>query len=212
MKQAHNPKPDGDTARELIINAMSERRFTAAYISAACGMNASYMHQYLFGRKSPRFLPYEIRLKVAELLALRETDLRPDAGKKLQPTSGPAPASAQPGQIQSQDMAMLPVYLDHGDIRPDMACDWIAAPDSPHGINHGIWITTERGRLRRGDLAYVRRSIPPRPGDLVTVQQDARLLTIGTLDALTGDSITVNGQAYDRNLVTICKIVSALFA
>ena len=74
------------------------------------------------------------------------------------------------------------------------------------GNSFAVWITRNHGRLRVGDLAYIRSGQPPRLGDTVAVLAAKRIVDMGDLQEADGDYL-VGGRRYDRSSHRVLKIV-----
>ncbi|MCW4589729.1 hypothetical protein NO263_03945 [Gluconacetobacter entanii] len=176
-----------DSARLLIRDALDQRRMSLVSLSRAIGKSDGYIHQYLT-RGVPRYLPAEIREAVGVILGLDPADLAdPEAHKQI-----PVFASITSGRISERPIAEgRPVPSSAGDIPAFRETDNLDQPPPTYAIKPGarvpasdllaVWISTPRGRLRAGDIAYVDLTRSPRIGDTVVVVRDGNIETIGDL-------------------------------
>lgn len=108
----------------------------------------------------------------------------------------------------------VPVYAMHDSVAPDRAREYVARPPRLLGVPeaYAVWVDGGTGgRLRPGDLAFVRPGQPPRPGDIVAVQRGKLLVAVGELLRLTSDEATVVDAAtevFPRADVVLHKVVS----
>ena len=66
---------DGADVHRQSVLALIRTKSTLKAASIACGRNHGYFHQYLFQSK-PRFLPEDVRIKLAQYLGIAENRLR----------------------------------------------------------------------------------------------------------------------------------------
>jgi transcriptional regulator with XRE-family HTH domain len=211
MQDAHSP-PDPVRARiEARIAALGR---TMADVSRALGKNHAYMHQFLAGKRgqpTPRVLDEDTREKLAEVLGVPPDSLRA--------ARGPAPAipAHRPGAIAMTAFSghaaagRLPVYLDTDAIDPANAREWLQPPDFGP-VSCAIWITRAHGRLRTGDLAFVRFAQPVRAGDIVLAVQNKRIAALGDMHTLTEDDTQIGDATFPLASVELSKVVAVLFA
>lgn len=82
---------DGADAHRQSVLALIRTKSTLKAASIACGRNHGYFHQYLFQSK-PRFLPEDVRIKLAQYLGIAENRLRePELFVNSEPPSNQAP-------------------------------------------------------------------------------------------------------------------------
>ena len=113
----------------------------------------------------------------------------------------------------------IPVYSDEGTVAPGHALDWVWRPArlvTAKGA-FALWISRPRGRLRPGDLAYVRIGQPARIGDIVVALQDDTVAAVGDLVAMDDRHAEVRDgdespRKYEREAVRLLKVVCADFA
>jgi hypothetical protein len=74
-----NITAESDSARSNLRDAIKNapKKVSLKHLSLALGKNQAYLHQYLF-RHSPKTLPEDIRLRLAQLLSMNEYLLRAD--------------------------------------------------------------------------------------------------------------------------------------
>ena len=215
-----------DPVRRVVMERAREKHLTMADLSRAMGKNESYMHQFVH-RGTPKRLPEEGRLVLATLLDVPETALRPDGAAPamplpLLPSGRPAAApsrfatpAAQPALPAARD---VPIYQDSGPIDATAAEEWTWRP--PRLVTAGgafaLWISRPRGRLRPGDLAYVRTTQPPRVGDTVVAVKGTEIAAIGDLTTLDDARVEIrdggDAQSFQRTDVRLMKIVGVDFA
>lgn len=91
---------DGADVHRQSVLALIRTKSTLKAASIACGRNHGYFHQYLFQSK-PRFLPEDVRIKLAQYLGIAENRLRePELFVSVDP----------PATQQSEVRARLMVY------------------------------------------------------------------------------------------------------
>ncbi|MCE2580804.1 hypothetical protein LDL36_20595 [Komagataeibacter sp. FNDCR1] len=176
-----------DSARQLIRDALDRRRMSLVSLSRSVGKSDGYFHQYLT-RNVPRFLPAEVRQAVGVILDLNPEDLAdPDAHKNI-----PVFASITSGRISERPVAEghaaaniagdIPAFRETDNLnQPPPTCAIRPAARVPASDLLAVWISTPRGRLRAGDIAYVDLTRTPRVGDTVVVVRDGNIETIGDL-------------------------------
>lgn len=167
-----------DPVRRLILDRAREQRLPLAHLSQALQRNESYLHQFVH-RGTLRRLPEEARAILTDLLQVPETALRstPNPDARRNPGGALADSGCRAGSppVTAQAQGLdIPVYSDEGKIAPGHALDWAWRPVrlvTAKGA-FALWISRPRGRLRPGDLAYVRMGQPARVGDIVVVLQN----------------------------------------
>jgi hypothetical protein len=203
---------DGADAHRQSVLALIRTKSTLKAASIACGRNHGYFHQYLFQSK-PRFLPEDVRIKLAQYLGIAENRLRePELFVNAEPPSSQAP-EARP---------RLMVYGRGADAGIDMTAP-VAEVDCPpsllrvvdafaayvHNPDLTPWLPV-------GSLIYIDPSKPLRPDDFVLVKS-GRTGRIAIYRGRTSDSITLdsgNGQEEKVAVSTLTgfwKIVSVEF-
>ncbi len=181
------PKEFSDPVRKLVHERLRAVRVTMKEASAYVGRNQSYLHQFLL-RGSPRILPEEVRHALASLLGVPEGSLR--SGLPLPPPPRPEAGGAL-SAVPTQD---IPVFREQDVIEPALATEWIGRPPllGASGPVFALWIGAPHcPRLRPGDLAVIRINQPARPGDLVTVLVDKRVVAVGEFAANNLNSVAI---------------------
>lgn len=178
------PTPPLDPVRRLIIERARASRLSLKALSLIAGYNESYIYQFIT-RGTPKHLPEGAREAIATALGvppdmLRAPAVPPPLGAAL-PSAPMAGAPAAPLPTQRD----IPVFRDDGEVDAAAASEWTWRPPAllTAGGAFAVWISRPRGRLRAGDLAYVRPTQPPRPGDTVILLADRRITAIGELAA-----------------------------
>jgi hypothetical protein len=107
----------------------------------------------------------------------------------------------------------VPVYTESGPIDPLTVSEWADRPPVLLAAtgSFAIWISRIRGRLRPGDLAFVRAAQPARIGDTVVVLKGKSVVVIGDLVSLDPDTAAVQEAAgasliVDRGSHRILKV------
>jgi hypothetical protein len=197
-----------DPIRTLITDRARELKLTMAEISRAIGRNPAYMHQFTTQRRDgkPRQakLPEDPLSPLAKVLRLPIEQLRPASVTERMRAYAepPAPQSglSSPGAPAPLD---VPIYPDQGEIAPGAVTEWTTRPDRLAAVA-GVWavaVASYRGRLRAGDLAYVRPSQAARPGDAVIVLRGQQIAAIGDLIGQEGDKIVIRENGGETELV-----------
>lgn len=113
----------------------------------------------------------------------------------------------------------IPVYSDEEKIASDYALERTRRPPRLATAKGAfvLWISRPRGRLRPGDLAYVRVRQPARLGDTVVALQDDRVVAVGDLVGLDDQHAEVRDgdelpRKFERKAVSLLKVVSAELA
>lgn len=212
-----------DPVRRLILDRAREQRLPLAHLSQALQRNESYLHQFVH-RGTPRRLPEEARAILADLLQVPEDALRstPNPDGRANPAGALADRerrAASPPIAAQAHGPDIPVYSDEGKIAPGHAldCAWRPARLVTAKGAFALWISRPRGRLRRGDLAYVRIGQPARIGDIVVALQDDRVAAVGDLMAMDEQHAEVRERdavpsKFERKTVRLLKVVCADFA
>jgi hypothetical protein len=198
---------ESDPVRVLIRDRARQARLTMADLSRHLARNQTYMHQYM-RRHSPKVLPEDVRRSLAELLELPEDSLRP-LGARRAASAMPAPrapgfrASPPISQGNAGPRQDVPIFADSAEIDPADATEWADWPSVPvtGPGSFGLWISGSRGRLRPGDMAFVRDSQPPRVGDIVVALMGKEIVAIGDLLTLDEDHATVEVLSETRMIL-----------
>jgi hypothetical protein len=207
---------DFDSPRELILERSRELGISLKELSFKIGKNDSYMHQYIQGRngrKSPKILATIDRDRVASLLGIsvdalcpRKLDKAIDDGVDVVFVDNDG--RKLPIQAKSVPSRRIPVYLDTDDIDPAAVREWVELFNINSPVTCGIWITQHHGRLRIGDLVYLRASQPARPGDIAVALDGQKIRAIGDLTHLSEDSARINDCRLSIAGLVIGKIVA----
>lgn len=199
------PEDDLDAVRKLILERAAELRLSLADLSRQIGKNDAYVQQFVW-RGTPRRLPEPIRLTMADLLQVPEGSLRDGST----PAGGFPPATFR--RVAGADE--LPVYVDGGTCDPREATNWTVRPliIPPSGNAFGVWVRRDHGRVKPGDLLFACESQPPRHDDVAVLVKDNIILAIGNIDALEGDTATIDGTAHDLCKAKIFKVGAVKYA
>jgi hypothetical protein len=200
MTMVNRPLPiEQDAARQLIVEAARRKGLTFADLSRAIERNNAYVHQFIH-RGSPRNLPEDVRHLLATILDVPEDRLRskplPEGAELATRASFAAPPRHVSANIASDQT--IPVFSDRDEIDPAKAREWIPRPRTIGDAQLGfaIWVSTRRGRIRPGDLIYVRTTQPPpRPGDDVVVLRGTEIVDIGEMIDLEQAKVTLRDNA-----------------
>lgn len=190
-----------DDLRRLILRKMREHRFTLADLSRAAGKNEAYFHQFIW-RPKPKGLPEDVREAIAPLLTMHPDELRGHARPTMPAVLRRAPEAdairPMPATSETGSARDIPVYQDTAErIEPSSAQEWTYRPPSllTAGPAFAVWISAPRGRLRVGDLAFLRPNQPPRLGDTVmALDNDKRMVAMGDLAEVTATHILIEEQ------------------
>ena len=162
-------------ARLRLVDAAAHARYTLRDLSAAIGKNPSYLQQYII-KGSPRVLPAQALRKLAEMLAVDESDLIDlDAGPN-QPGSPSRHAS-----IDAPARRIIPLMQEG-------ALDMMAgAPIDPGsaiggGANTvGVQLSARRGMLQPRYIIICDPDATPRFGEMAALVDGNRIAAIGIL-------------------------------
>jgi phage repressor protein C with HTH and peptisase S24 domain len=80
-----------DQSRLRLMKRIQERKTDLKNASLAIGRNAAYLHQFVM-RGTPKVLPEDARLALADFLEIDEQELRHTVAPRRQPRSGGAPS------------------------------------------------------------------------------------------------------------------------
>jgi hypothetical protein len=210
-------KEASDPVRVVIRERAREARLTMADLSRHIGRNETYMHQFMH-RGSPKVLPEEVRGALAEILQLPEVDLRHGGRRSALPPIGILrPAGPYPsGSAQEvRSTTLVPVFGDTDEVDPAAASQWTDRPPVLLSVTDAfaIWISSAKGRMRPGDMVFVRTSQPPRIGDDVVALKGKTIVAIGDLVELDANKVSVQEtpevcSVLDRSDHRLAKIVS----
>jgi hypothetical protein len=203
---------DGADVHRQSVLALIRTKSTLKAASIACGRNHGYFHQYLFQSK-PRFLPEDVRIKLAQYLGIAENRLRePELFVNVETPAAQVP-EARP---------RLMVYGRGTDAGIDMV-NPVAEIDCPpsllrvvdafaayiHNPGPSPWLPV-------GSLIYVDPSKPLRAGDFVLVKAGPTG-RVAIYRSRTADSIVLDAGDGTEEMVAIStlagfwKIVSVEF-
>lgn len=181
-----------DPVRRLILEKSQALRLTLADLSRHIRKNESYIHQFMW-RGSPKKLPEDVRVALADILEVSEDALRvPSAMAGIPPTFLPGhgappqgPAAYVPVRDTMPTPRDIPVFADDDVIDPRRAQEWTYRTPSLITASgaFALWISRARGRMRAGDLVFVRPHQPARVGDTVVMlsTEERRVVAIGDL-------------------------------
>lgn len=200
-----SPEAKLDSVRQLIITRAQELRLSMADLSKAVGRNSAYVQQYIW-RGSPKRLPEAARARLAEVLQIPESVL----------IDGATPAGGLPAPTFSRIPAAdeLPIYIEGGDLDPAEATEWTSRPSTVQLGTGGfaVWVRRDNGRVKPGDLLYVRDGAPPRTDDVVVLVTDRKISAIGNLDSVTDSEATIAGKPMPLANANVFKAVAVKFA
>lgn len=204
-----------DPVRKLIMDRAAELRLSLTDLSRAAGRNDAYVHQFIW-RGSPKRLPESERLAIANALQIPAAALRtghtPHSGGEAKVTSFPPPVfPPMRGQAEAPE---VPVYVEGGRYDPDQASEWTPRPGTLAGSSGvaAVWVSRDHGRVKPGDMVYVRENQPPRPGDVVVAVKGGVVAAIGSLSGIADGSAMICGTAYDLGEARILKVAAVRFA
>ncbi len=169
-KLAEEPKAAAelDAVRKIILDRSAEMRLSLTDLSRAAGRNDAYVHQFIW-RGSPKRLPEAERAAIAAALQVPAAALR----LEYSPRSGDAGKAALPPPVfppyrpaTQPDHGDIPVYVEGGPFDPDKTAEWTPRPGTMAGGNGlaAVWVARDHGRVRAGDMLYVRETQPPAAG------------------------------------------------
>lgn len=166
-----------DAVRRLVAASIAEKNLSMAGISRGLGKSHAYIQQYL-EKKSPRWLPEDVRPMLAQLLGLEEAQLRrpgapPASPRPLSPI--PLPSPHQPGQGRD-----LPV-LGMAECGPDGWSLWngeiiemVSRPANLAGVPkaYAVYVVghSMEPRFQSGEIVHVHPFKPVNAGAYVLVQ------------------------------------------
>ena len=186
-----------DPMRKEMLSRMRARRLTLADLSRAVGANDAYFYQHFY-RGYPKFLKEGPRAVIAALLEMDEADLVDPAKRDDWRARRNQAVHARPTPQLSADRAArdVPIYREGDEVDPTKATEWQPGFGRLNSPSFAVWVTTPRGRLMPGDLAYVVTTRPPRRGDSVVVVKDRRLQTVGELTAISATEAAIDTGAH----------------
>lgn len=193
-----------DAPRRLVLERSKALGLTLADLSRGLERNPTYFHQYLY-RGSPKVLPEDVRIHLAELLAVDESALRgvptprkgpekPAGHPTLQPRR-PLMTGLSPSNISQTEL--IPIFSEKDALIGNSATAWMPRPPAFNNIQGGfaIWISRYHGRrLSPGDIAYVHPTQPARVGDAAVIVRNDEVVAIGDLEEQPADAICLTTE------------------
>ncbi len=225
---SHDDKtPDlNDKARAAIKRHLFAHSISMAKGSLMLGKNPSYLHQFLKGG-TPKRLPYEMAELIHSRLGISLEALLIDPAPPSLPTrplllegTPSARTPACPSDVYAPGVSGAPAfvaaYADRGSTARGAEQNYVEAPRLSRSDEvFGVWISEPTGRLRAGDLAYVSRITPARPGDMVLVLLGEEIAGLGELAGITGAALQVTTEDATHDLPrpthTALKVIGARF-
>lgn len=176
--------------RRRVYDRTRELSLPLEVVSRDIGRNVSYLHQYVT-KGSPVRLPEDVRALLAARLGIPEEELRIDS---------PLPSGLSQ-QRKDAEATTAPLYSDRGQVAPGAMRGTTQRPAVP-GAPIGFWISTPRGRLQPGDIAFAVEGAPVRAGDIAALihREGGAVLRLGTASEADDGSIVVDGAAGERPL------------
>ena len=167
-------------ARARLVEAAQTMRFGLKQLSVMVDKNPSYLQQYIV-RSSPRALPENTRIMLAELLNVPEHELRdgglaPGRVVTLADARKPTPTPASTDKVRL--MADTNLKLDSE--APDQISPSAILADATQDAVM-IRLTRSHGLLQARSLCLVRPGDDVKAGDIVAVISDDALQTIGVM-------------------------------
>jgi len=202
--------------RTLVMAKIREHRMTMKELSQAIGRNDAYMQQYL-KKRSPLVMPLGVAQLVGKFLNIPVGLLVGDAGREklaaslrvlpepLPPVgdgAGGSGGQAIAGRSTASAEQLVPVYRCPGPIGEAFATDWVERPGHYAGAGacFAVWVPESCGRLRAGDLLFVRPGQPVAPGDIAVLLDGERIEAIGELRDISGGNATLLQAAGERRI------------
>jgi len=216
MADDKTAKPELDPVRILVMAKLREHRMTMKELSQAIGRNDAYMQQYL-KKRSPLVLPTGVAELVGQILHIPVGLLVGDAQREklaanlrvlpglLRPVgdgAGGAGGQAIAGRSTASAEQLVPVYRCPGPMGDGFVTDWVERPGHYAGAGacFAVWVPESCGRLRAGDLLFVRPGQPVAPGDIAALLDGERIEAIGELRDLGGGNATLLLAAGERQI------------
>ncbi len=200
--------------RKLVVERAAELRLSLAELSRSLGRNTAYFHQYIH-QGSPKHLGEDIRYRLALLLGVDEQQFREGSS---QPVAGALRAGRSAGRLLAghDTSPRLPLFPEsHATNRDEAAYSAPIMLTKAGPADFAIWVEQPHGRIQVGDIAYIQRAHPVRPGDQVIVVVDRKIQCVGELAAITDAAVTVvdNGSPRDfqRRDISIRKVVGVAY-
>ncbi|MBX7146779.1 MAG: hypothetical protein K1X44_05670 [Alphaproteobacteria bacterium] len=201
-----------DKIRTFLEQMITKNGFDLAYLSKQIGKNHAYLQQY-FKRGVPKYLPEDIRYKLAKLLGCEEQDLKPihltelenfdpSEQKSSLKTSKKRTAFGKENWfnklVSNQD---LPIYgtvkggLDPNSIDWIYPALWVPMPDELNKVSgsFGLFITdqTMEPRYYQGEIVYCHPQRPLTKNCYVIIVTKEQKTLVRRLINQTADTIDV---------------------
>ena len=215
-----------DPIRDRIFAELDEKGIHMSTLSVALGRNRAYIQQYL-RRGNPRFLPEDVRERVAEILQIPPDFLKPPRSEIAVPqslSSAPATRAEAPvprasgwgtGIRRSEDL--VPIFDCPGRIDAVLATDWVERPGHYAGVGagFGVWVTAAVGRLRPGDLIFIRPNQPAARGDCAVIVRGNDILCLGEVTNRSESAVTLRSsdqeKSYGLSEFSVMRVAAAVF-
>jgi hypothetical protein len=200
--------------RKLVLDRAAELGLNLAHLSRSVGRNHAYFHQYI-RQGLPKRLDEDTRSRLALLLDIDEQQLR-EGSARAAPVALRASRSAD-RLLASHDIPPhLPLFSEARVIHRNEATFTAPIMLTKAGpVDFAIWIEQPHGRIQAGDIAYIQRAHPVRPGDQVIIVVEKKIQCVGELSMITDVTLTVvdNGTPRDfqRRDVSVQKIVGVAY-
>jgi SOS-response transcriptional repressor LexA len=163
--------PAADPVRQLIRNALAERRLKMSDVSKSLGKNHAYLHQFL-DRGIPARLSEDVREKLADILQVPETQLKPGVVGGAR-ASALGPIFRAPGE-KMPVFALGPKEADGWWSWSGEVADYVARPPALSGATNAYAVyvagATMEPRYYVGELVHIHPSKPVTLGAFVFVQ------------------------------------------
>lgn len=221
------PREKDDPTRAAIREYGYKNHLSMTQMSHKLGKNASYIHQYL-QLGTPKWLNYEMSAHIHEVFGL-PLDVLNWVPSETMPSARCVPIEISRRKLMTYENKQLeyennqfggntiPAFADTGSLAMGAEKGRVEAPGNI-GLGDdliALWISVPATRLRAGDLAYVSRTRPARPGDTVVVDHDNKIVLMGELIAVSAEHIEVGAsgkpQRFNRVTHNAWKVVGCLF-
>lgn len=163
-----------DAVRELVKSKLAEAGLDYTAASLKLGKNRTYMQQY-FTKKSPDWLPEEVRPALAAMIGLPESRLVRHGvkhGLQKDVANVAPPARVSEGLIEVRGMAEC--GPDGWSLWNGEVVDRVPRPPNLAGAPNAYAVfvvgTSMEDRYHPGELAYIHPGKPVTPGSYVLVQ------------------------------------------
>ena len=208
-----------DPVRQLVYRLTREADVRYNELSTHIGKNKSYLSQWLW-RGTPKALSEDVRASLGRYFGLDENQFRLHPNTSTTRAILPKRASLRtelvdmlPHATPGASNAVVPLLPSRGPKPPNGETEVTTGPGAfPPGSLYAVWIEGDSGRLRAGDIAYIRPGSPVAPGDTVIVlDRDGSSLGVGELTQISYqrvefllDGETIEG---DRERYKVQKVV-----